>query len=429
MCKSIKHVTEESAEYGNVFNSFDYEVRGKRKKTWEGKWLLSHKEKVIRATQRSILAGTFRPGRYKEMTIKERGKMRNIQYISLIRSIGIHAIMNVVERHLDKAFVSDTAASIKGRGCQYLMRRMLSDMRSNPLGTQWVYKDDIKKFYQSTDQDMLMQVVRKKIRDRRTVRILERFVRILKKGITIGLRPSQALENLFLSEYCDHVIKDKQGAQYYRRYCDDRLIQADNLFSLTRYINTLRDCTSNAKLEIKGSAQVWNIQNRPINFLGYVVFNNGMIKIRKTTKQRFARRWSMVRSMRRKRELISSFYGITKHAHSKHLFRKLTGLDMNSFADLGFIYQRDGKKDFAARKISLRQIINEKITVKDFETGIKTSEGEDRYVVLIEYQGEERKFFTNSDKMKTALNLASEKKFLPFETIIKPDGGYGYIFT
>lgn len=55
--------------------------------------------------------------------------------------------------------------------------------------------------------------------------------------------------------------------------------------------------------------------------------------------------------------------------------------------------------------------------------------GEDRYVVLIEHQGEERKFFTNNDKMKKALDMAREKDILPFTTTIKADGGYGYIFT
>lgn len=72
---------------------------------------------------------------------------------------------------------------------------------------------------------------------------------------------------------------------------------------------------------------------------------------------------------------------------------------------------------------------NMDIIVKDFETGIKTKEGEDRYVVLIEYGGEERKFFTNNDKMKKALDLAREKEMLPLTATIKPDGGYGYIFT
>lgn len=103
---------------------------------------------------------------------------------------------------------------------------------------------------------------------------------------------------------------------------------------------------------------------------------------------------------------------------------------MTKFSDIGFIYQRDGKKDFNAQNISLRQLTNVEVEVLDFETGIKTKEGDDRYVVLIRRtDGTENKFFTNNDKMKKALDMAREKDMLPFETTIKADGGYGYMFT
>ena len=103
---------------------------------------------------------------------------------------------------------------------------------------------------------------------------------------------------------------------------------------------------------------------------------------------------------------------------------------MTTFAEIGFIYQRDGKKDFSQMTISLRQLTNTQVTVLDFETDIKTKEGEGRYIVLIRLgNGEERKFFTNNDKMKKALDFARDKDMIPFDTTIKADGGYGYMFT
>ena len=430
MSKSIKHITEEAAEWSNISDSLDYELRGKRKKTWAGRWIVAHRDRVIRATQASILGGTLRPGRYTEKTICERGKTRTIQCISLLRSIGIHAVMKTVEKHLDRAFIADSAASIKGRGSHYLLRRVLKDMKSDPAGTRLVYKDDIRKFYQRTSQDVLMALVRKKIRDRRMIRILERWVRMLPSGVSIGMRPSQGLENLLLSEYCDHPLKDIHGFAHYKRYCDDRLVMAGSWHELTRAVHVLQEQTSKAGVEIKHTAQCWQHRHRPVDFLGYIIHGNGKASIRKTTKQRFARRWVRVRSMRRKRELIGSFYGVCRHAHARHLFRKLTGISMTTFAELGFIYQRDGKKDFSQHTISLRQLTNTQVTVLDFETDIKTKEGEGRYIVLIRIgTGEERKFFTNNDKMKKALDFAREKGMIPFDTVIKADGGYGYMFT
>ena len=102
---------------------------------------------------------------------------------------------------------------------------------------------------------------------------------------------------------------------------------------------------------------------------------------------------------------------------------------MNTFAEMGFVYQHDGKKDFAAEQVKLARLSNKKVVVKDFETGIKTREGDGRYVVLVECDGREQKFFTNSKKMKAALDFASDRQMLPFEaTIIDLGGNSGYMF-
>ena len=115
MAKSHKHIVEEAAEYANVADSLDYELRGRRGQTWAGRWIKAHRERVIRATQASILGGTLKPGKYRNLDVCERDKMRRAQSITLVRSIGIHAVMKVVEARITPTFIADTAASIKGR--------------------------------------------------------------------------------------------------------------------------------------------------------------------------------------------------------------------------------------------------------------------------------------------------------------------------
>ena len=359
----------------------------------------------------------------------ERNKTRQAQSITLLRSIPIHAIMRVVEERITPTFVADTAASIKGRGGTYLLRRILRALHADPDGMRYVWKDDITKFYQSIDQDLMMQVIRSRFRDRRLVRILERWVRMLPDGVSIGMRPSQGLANLLLSIYFDHIIKDQMGMKHMQRYCDDKTMESGDEYTLTHAIRTERRLMADARLEIKPNAQMWDWQKRPVDYLGYVIFYSGKVRIRKHIKQRFARRWHTVRSRRRRRELIGSFYGICKHAHARHLFTKITGLNMTTFAELGFVYQHDGKKEFAAEQIKLARLSNKCVTVKDFETGISTKEGPDRYVVLIEHEGRDYKFFTNSKKMKAALDFARERNALPFDCVIEDLGGnQGYMF-
>ena len=286
MSKSHKHIVEQAAQYGNVADSLDYELRGSRGKTWAGRWIKAHRERVIRACQQSILGGTLRPGKYRNLKVCERNKTRQAQSITLLRSIPIHAIMRVVEERITPTFVADTAASIKGRGGTYLLRRILRALHSDPDGMRYVWKDDITKFYQSIDQDLMMQVIRSRFRDRRLVRILERWVRMLPDGVSIGMRPSQGLANLLLSIYFDHIIKDQMGMRHMQRYCDDKTMESGDEYTLTHAIRTERRLMTDARLEIKPNAQMWDWQKRPVDYLGYVIFYSGKVRIRKHIKQR-----------------------------------------------------------------------------------------------------------------------------------------------
>ena len=142
-----------------------------------------------------------------------------------------------------------------------------------------------------------------------------------------------------------------------------------------------------------------------------------------------------VKSRKRRRELIASFYGMTKHADCNKLFKKLTGKEMRSFKDLNVSYKpEDGKKRFPGVVVSIRELVNLPIVVKDFETGIKTEQGEDRCIVAIEVNGEAKKFFTNSEEMKNILAQVKEMPDgFPFETTIKTEtfgkGRTKYVFT
>ena len=93
---------------------------------------------------------------------------------------------------------------------------------------------------------------------------------------------------------------------------------------------------------------------------------------------------------------------------------------MRDFAELGIKYvAQDGKKHFDCPYVSLNDVQNRTIIIKDCETGISTKEGPDRYVVLFENEhGTDEKFITNSAEMKQILDKAVAAGFLPFRTTI-----------
>ena len=428
------YIVEEIVDYSNMAESFDQVLRGsKRKKSRQGRDLLAHREEVIKDLQERIASGTFTVKDYRERTIIEGCKERRIQILRMKDRIAVHAIMSVVDAHLKKRFIRTTSASIKNRGMHDLMAYIRRDMEEDPEGTRYCYKFDIRKFYESVEQDFVMYCVRRVFKDKKLIAMLDNFVRMMPSGISIGLRSSQGLGNLLLSVFLDHYLKDKYGVRHFYRYCDDGVVLGNEKAELWKIRDAVHGQVALMGLEVKPNERVFPV-DEGIDFLGYVI-RPGYVRLRKRIKQKFARKMHEVKSRKRRRELVASFYGMAKHADCNKLFNKLTGKDMKSFKDLNVSYKpEDGKKRFPGSVVSIRELVNLPIIVKDFETGIHTEQGEDRCIVAIEMNGEPRKFFTNSEEMKNILAQVSEMPDgFPFETTIRTEafgkGRTKYVFS
>ena len=429
------YIMQEVTSYGNMSEAFDRVLRGtKRKRCRQGRYLLAHREEVIAELTAKLADGSFQLGCYHERIICEYGKSRRLQILSMYDRIAVYAVMNVVDQHLHKRFIRTTGASIKRRGTHDLRKRMQLDMERDPEGTRHCYKFDIKHFYDNTKPVFVMWCFRRVFKDNVLLSLLDNFLHLLPEGISFGLRSSQASGNLLLSVFLDHYLKDKHGVRYFYRYCDDGLVLCGNKREnwMAHYI--VHEQVAKIDLEIKKNERVFP-SAQGIDFLGYVTFSGSYSLLRKRVKKKYARKLHKVKSRKRRRELIASFYGMAKHACCRNLFYKLTGKRMRSFKDLNVAYKpEDGKKRFAGAVVSIRELVNLPIVVKDFEVGVKTSQGEDRCVVSIEQNGEPKKFFTNSEEMKNILQQVSEMPDgFPFETTIKAEtfgkGRTKYVFS
>ena len=428
------YIIEEVVEYSNMSDSFDQVLRGtRRKESRQGQWLLAHREEVIRELSDRIKAGTYTVRDYREREINENGKIRRIQILTMKDRIAVHAIMAVVDRHLKKRFIRTTSASIKERGMHDLLAYIHRDMQEQPETTRYCYKFDISKFYESIDQDTVMDCVRRVFKDRRLITLLDGFVRMMPRGLSIGLRSSQGLGNLLLSVHLDHVLKDECGVRHFYRYCDDGVVLAASKRELWEVREIVHNQMESIGLKVKANERVFPV-TEGIDFLGYVI-RPDYIRLRKRIKKKAAAKLNEVKSRKRRREIIASLHGMSKHADCNNMFHKLTGKEMKSFKDLKIAYKPDdGKKRFPGAVVSIRELVNLPIVVKDYETGIHTEQGEDRCIVSIEQSGEPKKFFTNSEEMKNILAQISElPDGFPFETTIRAEtfgkGRTKYVFS
>ncbi|MEI6823794.1 MAG: reverse transcriptase/maturase family protein [Bacteroidota bacterium] len=227
-----------------------------------------------------------------------------------------HAIMNVLEPIFVSTFTADTYSCIKKRGIHaaaYAVKRVLKDTE----GTQYCMKLDIRKFYPNVDHKILKQLLRRKIKDNDLLWLLDEIIDST-EGLPIGNYLSQYFANFYLS-YFDHWIKENKRVKYYFRYADDLVILSDNKPYLHQLLADIRAyMQDNLKLEIKHNYQIFPVDIRGIDFVGYV-FRHTHILLRKSIKQNFAR---MI-AKRKNWQSIASYYGWAKHCDSKHLLKKL----------------------------------------------------------------------------------------------------------
>lgn len=307
----------------NIERSIKTVLRGNdRKHTRTARNILKHKEEVIDWVIKVISDGSFRLGNYESVTIKEGPKERDIQIITYKDRIVVNAIMTILDELLLRRLIYTTASSIKGRGAVYLKDIVQRDIRNHPEETRYVYKIDIHKYYHSIDHDLMKVCIRRYIKDKTLLPILDNFIDMLPEGLSISLRASQVFGNLFLGWLVDMPLKCRHRVKFFYRYCDDIVILGPSKEYLWGIHNIIVELLENTKLQIKPNYRVYPL-SEGIDFLGYVIFSGIHCRVRKRIKNNAQRKLHKLRSSRRRQEIIASIKGYCVHSNGHNLFNNL----------------------------------------------------------------------------------------------------------
>lgn len=294
----------------------DEKARKGKKNQYGVKQHDKNREANILMLHEMLVNKTYRTSAYTTFTIhepKERTVFRLPYYPDRITH---HAVMNVLEPVFTAMFTADTYSCIKGKGIHGAANSLKRALRDTE-NTGYCLKLDIKKFYPSIDHDLLKQVIRRKIKDNDLLWLLDEIIDST-EGIPIGNYLSQYFANLFLT-YFDHWIKEQKRVRYYFRYADDIVILSGSKYELHIILHEIKTYLStNLKLSVKGNYQVFPVEARGIDFVGYVFFHTHTL-LRKTIKKNFAR----MLAKRKNAASIASYKGWTDHCNSKNLIKKL----------------------------------------------------------------------------------------------------------
>lgn len=307
----------------NIGRSIKIVLRGnRRKQTDTAQYILSHIDEIIDETIKCISDGSFRLGAYKQMTIKEGPKEREIQILNYRDRIVVNAIMTILDELLVRRMIYTTASSIKGRGTHYLKAIVQRDIRCNPEKTKFFYQIDINKYYHNIDHALMKKCIRRYIKDKVLLPILDNFIDMLEQGLSIGLRASQIFGNLFLGWLLDMPLKCKYRVKFYYRYCDDVVILAETKRELWKIHHIICKLLEDSKLTIKSNYRIAPL-SEGLDFLGFVTYSGIYCRVRKRIKQNAQRKLSYLKSTRRRQEIIASIKGYCLYSNGHNLFNKL----------------------------------------------------------------------------------------------------------
>lgn len=187
---------------------------------------------------------------------------------------------------------------------------------------KYYLKLDIHKFYPSTSSQELLNLISNKIHDNDFIELCRCVVGSC-KCMPIGSYCSQWLSNWFLQDL-DHMIKEQCKIPFYIRYVDDMLLMGNNKRALLRAMYKINEWLNLHNLTLKRFENVYEVKQRPIDFLGFRFGEK--IKLRTRNFKKLNKRIKHIRKTKhiclsQARSLIS-FIGWLKQINIGYLYYK-----------------------------------------------------------------------------------------------------------
>lgn len=284
------------------------------------------REKLLLDLQKKLINGEYRTSEYYIFKIYEPKEREIFKLPYYPDRIVHHAIMNIMEPIWVSSFVKDTYSCIKNRGIHKALKDVKHALKDE-ANTQYCLKLDVRKFYPSIDHAILKQLIRKKIKDKRLLSLLDEIIESA-QGVPIGNYLSQFFANLYLT-YLDHWIKEQKKVRYYFRYADDIVILGRDKQELRDLFYNIQDYLNNKlKLNFKDNWQIFKVDSRGIDFVGYRIFHTHTL-LRKSIKKKFCKK---INKLNKKQNIdkdtykqkICSYIGWINYCNGRNLLNKMS---------------------------------------------------------------------------------------------------------